>query len=288
MRDESNTYQEAGIGTAKLKALIELFPIGRELRYSPDSQLAVVFDTIIVAYRVNDHFIYSRNEIVTDSNGYPSAIALGEKEAGLPVDQIQRFHLLVPDTSDMEGTLDYDRRAIIGRSQQFLKDHVITLMANAGASGGSSLITRVVEQITMQDGPYTNSKMVLLNPEFDTFSVADQLHKSRGKTHVPVDLYYRKDEPPYPCVLNDFSESSVGLRAIDNQQAMPPMAQDDAVTIVIDLGAAKTYTIKGRILRRTSDSCVVRLEELFKDHKFSSFSLLDSLELKTGLLNYGN
>lgn len=289
MSDDGISYQKAGIDTAKLKVLTEFFPIGKKLRYYPDVQLDVVFDTIIVAYCVNDRFIYSRDAIETDSNGNPSTFVIGEEKVELPVDHIQQLHLLVPDTSDMEGTLDYDRRAIIGRSRQFLKGNAITLMANAGARGVSTLRTQVAEQVTIKDGPYANSKMVLLNPELDSFSVTDQLHKSRGKTRVPVALYFKKDEPPYPCVLSDFSESSVGLRANENQHTMPPMEQDDAVTIVINLGeAAKTYTIKGRILRRSTDSCVIRLEELFKDHEFSHFNLLDFLELKTGLLNYGN
>lgn len=289
MSDDGIAYQMTGIDTAKLKALTEFFPIGKKLRYYPDSQLDVVFDTIIVAYCVNDRFIYSRDAIETDSNDNPSTFVIGDERIELPVDQIQQLQLLVPDTSDMEGTLDYDRRVIIGRSRQFLKGNAITLIANAGARGVATLSTQVAEHVTIKEGPFTNSKMILLNPKLDTFSVTDQLHKSRGKTHVPVALYSKKDEPPYPCVLSDFSESSVGLRSNENQHSMPPMEQDDAVTIVINLGeAAKTYTIKGRILRRSTDSCVIRLEELFKDHEFSHFNLLDSLELKTSLLNYGN
>lgn len=289
MSDDGIAYQQTGIDSAKLKALTEFFPIGKELRYHPDFQIDVVFDTIIVAYCVNDHFIYSRNAIETDSNGNPSAFLIGEEKTGLPVNNIQQIQLLVPDTSDMEGTLDYDRRVIIGRSQQFLTGNVITLMASADARGVASLRTHVAEQVAIEDGPYSNSKMILLNPELDSLSVTDQLHKSRGKTHVPVTLYFKKNEPPYACVLSDFSESSVGLRANENQPPMPPMEQDDAVTIVINLGeAAKKYSIRGRILRSSKDSCVVRLEELFKDHEFSQFNLLDSLELKSGLLNYGN
>ncbi|MCX7169912.1 MAG: PilZ domain-containing protein [Proteobacteria bacterium] len=282
-------YQQAGLDLAKLKLLAEFFPIGKELRYSPDAQLVVVFDTIIVAYCVNDHYIYSRNAIRTDSNGNPSAVLLGEEGTELPADKIYQLSLLVPDTSDKEGTLDYDRRAIIGRQQQFLKGHVITLMTSTGAKGVASLTTKVAEQVTLGEGPYSNSKMVLLSPDLDDLSVTDQHHKSRGKTSVPIDLHVKKGEAPYPCVLSDFSESSVGLSTSENQHSMPLMEINDAVTIVINLGeVAKTFVIKGRIVRRSADSCVIHLEELFKGHEFLQFNLLDSLALKTGLLNYGN
>lgn len=283
------TWQMTELDTATLKVLTEFFPIGKKLRYCPDAQLDVVFDTIIVAYCVNDRCLYFRDAIAADSNGNPSVFAIGEGKTALPAHKIQQLQLLVPDTSDLEGTLDYDRRAIIGRSRQFLVGNAITLLSNAGARGVATLRTLVAEQRTMQEGPYANGKMVLLSPQLDSFRIADQLHKSRGKTHVPVALYFKKGEPPYSCALNDFSESSVGLHANENQPPMPPLEQDDAVTLVINLGdAAKTYTIKGRVLRRSADACVVRLEELFKDHEFSRLNLLDALELKTGLLNYGN
>ncbi|MDD5176054.1 MAG: hypothetical protein PHQ05_06505 [Sterolibacterium sp.] len=289
MRDDSNTQQQTMIDSAKLKTLTENFPIGKDLRYSPDEQLVVVFNTLIVAYRVNDHYIYSRNAIKTDSDGTPLAVLVDEEKSELPVHQIRQIQLLVPDTSAMEGTLDYDRRAIIGRSQQFLEGHMITLMAGAGARGVATLTTRVAEQVTLVEGPYAKSKMILLNPELANLSVSDQLHKTRGKTHVPVELYFKKGEPPCSCVLKDFSESSLGLRTSGNQNSMPPMKEDDTVTLVINLGeAAKTYTIKGRVFRSSVDSCVIRLEELFKGHEFVRFSLLDPLELKSGLLNYGN
>ena len=286
--DIGTSRKNAGISADNLKILTEFLPIGKELRYYPDFQLVVVLDTIIVAYRVNDHFIYSRNAIKTEGNGNPSAIQVGAEKIELPVDRIEQLQLLVPDSSDMEGTLNYDRRAIIGRSQ-FQQGKLITLLSNAGAKGVATLRTQVAEQVTILDGPYASSKMVLLNPEFDAFSITDQLHTSRGKTHVPVDLYFKKDEPPYPCIMSDFSESSVGLHSIENHPTMPPMEQDHMVTLVVNFGdAAKIFTIKGRIMRRTTDSCVVRLEELFRDHEFSRFNQLDSLKLKTGLLNYGN
>lgn len=286
--DIETSRQQAALDRNQLKLLTELFPIGKELRYYSDAQLAVVLDTLIVAYRVNERFIYSRNAIKMTGNGSPAAFAIEPEKIELPLEQAQHFQILVPDTTDMEGTLDYDRRAIIGRSQ-FKPGNIINLICNSGAKGASTLKTQVAEQITMADGPYANSKMVLLNPEFDSISVTDQLSASRrGRTNVPVDMYFKKDEPPYKCLLSDFSESSVGLHAIENQPAMPPLLQDDVVTIVIDLGeSAKTYTIKGRVIRRSADICAVRLDELFRDHEYSRFTLLDSLKLKAGLLNYG-
>lgn len=277
------------IDAAKLRALDEFFPIGKALRYSPDTQLAVVLDTIIVAYCVNDRFIYSRNAIRTDGNSDPSTPAISQGPFELPVHQIQRLYLVVPDTSELERTLDYDRRAIIGRSQQFLEGHPITLIASAGARGVATLETKVMVQMNIDHGPYANSKMILLDPQLETINVMEQLHRLRGNAHAHVALHFRNDEPPYHCALVDFSDSAIGLRCSDNQRSMPAMEPDDSVTAVIKVGTGeKTYAIRGRILRCAADSCAIRLVELLKGNKFSSFSLLDSLQFRTDLLNSGD
>lgn len=281
--------RQTHFGSAQLHALNEFFPIGKALRYSPDAQLAIVLDTIIVAYRADDHFIYSRNAIKTDDQGRPLALTIHLGQFELPVDQIQQLHLVVPDTSDLERTLDYDRRAIIGRSQQFVAGHAITLIANSGAKGVSTMETRVAEQITIDHGPYSNNRMILLSPDLGTLDVKEQLHKRRGNTHASVALHFKKGVPPYRCVLIDFSESAVGLRRADTQHSMPAMEPDDSVIMVIKIGETeKLYTIKGRVLRRSTDSCAIRLVDLLKGNRFSGFTLLDSLQFRTDLLNCGN
>ena len=279
--------RQTGIDIATLKLLIEHFPIGKGLRYSPDAHLAIVFDTIVVAYCVNEHYIYSRNAIKTDASGNPLAVLVEEGGTEVAADKILQLNLLVPDTSDLEGTLDYDRRSLIGRSSQFLEGNVITLIAGAGVNGAATLTTHVVQQLILAEGPYTHSKMILLRPELDSLSAADRLHKSRGKASVPVELHFKKGEAPYPCILSDFSEAAVGLHVRDHQGSMPAIEKDDAVIIVINLGeGAKAFTIKGRVVRCAADSCVIHLEQLLKGHEFARLTLLDSLELKTGLLNF--
>jgi hypothetical protein len=50
-----------------LKMLAEHFPIGRKVRYFPEYQRDIVFHTIIIAWRVNDQDIYSREAILKDA-----------------------------------------------------------------------------------------------------------------------------------------------------------------------------------------------------------------------------
>ncbi|HTY99560.1 MAG TPA: hypothetical protein VMB75_06980, partial [Rhodocyclaceae bacterium] len=122
----------------------------------------------------------------------------------------------------------------------------------------------------------------------DSLTVTDQRKRPRQQTEVPVDLYLQEGAPPHHCILADFADLTVRLRCRGEQKTMPPMEPNDRVTIVIDFGElAKTYLIKSSVFRRTDDYCVLNLEQLYKDGDFAAFKLMDTLEIKTGLLNYG-
>lgn len=271
----------------QLKLLTEFFPIGKKLRYIPEFKKEIVFDTILVAYVVNGEFIYSWESIELDARGNPTAFLLGEQGGRLPISQLKQFQLLVPDTSDLELTLDYTRRAIIGRGRQFNKGNYISLISNSGARGVSTMDTEVVKPVVLKDGPYAYSKMVLLTPELKTLEVTDQRNKNRTKTCVPVVVSVSGNALRGPCTIVDISDLAVRIRVRDGE-VMPPMKAGEPVMLDFDLGeSGRVYAIKGAVIRRSSEACVIKLEALQKDGRFAAFGPLDMLELKAGLLNFG-
>lgn len=271
----------------RLKALLDYFPIGKKLRYCPEFKKEIVFDTFVVAYCVNGNFLYSADAIDRDSDGNPTLFRTGENGEQTPVSGVKLFQLLVPDTSDLEMKLDYHRRALIGRGRQFIKGNFISLISNAAGRGVSTVDTEVAKQIVLQDGPYAHTKLILLTPELNTLTVTDQRRRTRAKTCVPVMVTVLGGELTGPCTIIDISDGAVRIRVRDHDPAMPELHGGDEVILVINLGAAERhYTIKGAIIRRLPEICVVRLEGLFKAGRFSSFGPLDFLELKAGLLNY--
>lgn len=292
-RNSGNADQSATAGRRhaidpeRLKLLTEFFPIGRKLRYVPEFKKEIVFDTLLVAYVVNGEFIYSWESIERDARGNPTAFLLGEQGGRLPVAELKQFQLLVPDTSDLERTLDYTRRAIIGRGRQFNKGNYISLISNSGARGLSTMDTEVVKQVVLKDGPYAHSKMVLLAPELETLQVTDQRNKNRTKTCVPVNVSVAGNALRGPCTIVDISDLAVRIRVRDGE-VMPPMKPGETVMLDFDLGEdERLYAIKGAVIRRSSEACVIRLESLQKEGRFVVFGPLDVLELKAGLLNFG-
>ena len=268
-----------------MKMLGEHFPIGKKVRYYPEFQRDIVFHTIIIAWRVNEYYVYSREAIQKDGDGMPVAFLVGEKKARLPLDKVRRLQLMVPDTTDMERSLDYARRATLGRNGQFVRGNTITLIADTCRNGIPSVDTLVDSRLRMKDGPYSDNQMILLRPDLDTLQIADQRQKARVQSRIPVSLYLKEDAPPVGCILGDFSDVSLRLKAAPGQ-AMPPLKVNDKVVVVIDLGdAASTYRVKGSVFRAAADTCVIKLKQLYKDGDFSPIKTMDVLEIKTGLLN---
>lgn len=286
--DQSATVgRRHAIDPERLKLLTKFFPIGKKLRYVPEFKKEIVFDTLLVAYVVNGDFIYSWESIECDARGNPTAFFLGEQGRRLSVAELKQFQLLVPDTSDLERTLDYARRAMIGRGRQFNKGNCISLISNSGAHGVSTMDTEVVKQIVLKDGPYAHSKMVLLMPELDTLQVSDQRNKNRAKTCVPVNVAVADKILRGPCTIVDISDLAMRIRVRDGEM-MPPMRSGEAVTLDFDLGEdERLYAIRGAVIRRSSEACVIRFESLQKEGRFAAFGPLDVLELKAGLLNFG-
>jgi hypothetical protein len=276
------------INPGQLRTLIEFFPIGKKLHYCPEFKTEIVFETLVVAYCVNGEFVYSGEEIDRDSEGNPAGFRPEAKGIRIPVSGLKLFQILVPDTTDLETTLDYARRALIGRGRQFIKGNNISLISKGGARGVSTVDTEVAKQFVLKDGPYADTKVVLLSPEMNTLAVTDQRKKARAKTSVPVKLTLPKGKLPGSFLIADISDGAVRIRGTDRDIEMPALNPGDEMILDIDLGEGeKHYTLKGAVFRRSAETCIVQLQGLLKNGKMGSFSALDLLELKSGLLNYG-
>ena len=58
----------------ELRQVVEFFPIGKKIRYSPEYKKEVILDTLIVAYCVDGEYIYSWDAIEFDDRGYSNRL----------------------------------------------------------------------------------------------------------------------------------------------------------------------------------------------------------------------
>jgi hypothetical protein len=274
------------IDLARIRTLVEFFPIGKKLRYYPEFHQNIVLDTLVVAYCVNDYFIYSMESIETDRDGLPVLFRANEDRVRLPAAALRTFRLLVPDTSPQERKLDYLRRAQIGRNGQFSAGNNISLISNAGVKGVSTVDTEVARQIILRDGPYANMNMILLTPDIASLSVADQRKKPRTRTSVPVTLTIPVEDYIGEGTIVDISDAQ--MRVLLNERGIAPAFHEgDAMILDIRLGETeRRYSVKGSVLRYSAETCVIGLDGQICEGRLVPFTPLDLLELKAGLLNY--
>lgn len=273
----------------QIKTLIEYFPIGKRLRYYPEYKKEIVFDTLLVGYGVNGHFLYSWEAIEFDAHGKLVAFRLDDSGKRLLAGELELFQMLIPDTSHLENTLDYDRRAQLGgRGRQFNRGNMISLISSSGAQGLSVVDTEVDKKSMLRDGPYAHSEMVIVTPELDSLTVSDQRRLARAKILVPVRLSTAERALIGPCTLVDMSESAVRVRVRDGE-TLPVMQKGQDITLYIDIGEEEnTYRIKGSVIRRSSESCVIKLQGCLQENgTFRNFAPLELMEIKARLLNYG-
>ena len=271
----------------RINTLIEFFPIGKKLRYYPEFNKDIVLDTLIVAYCVNGHFVYSMESVEADPDGSLLAVRTEDRASRIAASAIRQFQLLVPDTSDLEMKLDYLRRAQISRHGQFGVGNTISLISNAGMKGVSTVDTEVAKQVLLRDGPYAQMNMVLLTPDLATLSVTDQRRKPRTRTNVPVTVVLPVENYTGQCTIVDISDAEVRIR-LGERDSAPAIHAGDAMIVDIRLGEAeRRYSVKGSVVRSSAETCVVGLDGQIREGRLVPFSPLDLLELKAGLLNYG-
>ena len=269
----------------QFKLIVRAFPIGKKLRYTPEFKNEIVFDTLLVAYCVDGEFIYSRESIEIDAEGYPTAFVLGEQDKRVSIEEVKVFQLLLPDTSDQEKTLDYNRKVLMGR-HQFTKGKYLSLISSYGGRGVTTMDTEVVKLVHLKEGPYASAHMVLVAPEPDSLTVIDQRGKTRTKICVPVTVTVDENQVPGTCKLVDFSDSMLQIRGLAGNE--PALHKGVEVTLGLHFSELDhQYMIKGTVMRRTADSCVIKLLTYSKGGPFVGFGSLDHVELKAELLNYG-
>lgn len=265
-----------------LTALVEHFPIGRKLRYYPEFHRNVALDSILIAYRVNGHFVYSQEGVRCDAEG---RLVEFRTDSGkrIPAEKLAQFHLLLPDTSELALKLDCMTRAELGRDGQFRAGNTITLYIDNKSRGVPTVDTQVISRQTLREGPYSGNNTVLVMPIPDSFAVADKRRRQRIATSRPARLGVGHEEVLRDCVLADFSELTLRLDALPSEpEALAPQTH---VMVEIDTGQ-NTHSLRGSVVTHVNNSCIVKLEQIFKYGRFDKMSMMDCVEIKTELLNH--
>ncbi len=277
-----------GIAEDRLRTLLSHFRIGQKILYYPEYHPKSVLNTIILAYRVNGAYLYSNDAVRHRADGSVVGFRLSPREV-LPVEQVHRFQMLLPDTSELERKLDYFTRAELGPAGHLRQGNTLTLVNDSTERCVPTVDAVIQRKQVMDEGPFEGDATILVTPEFASLKLNDKRRHQRIATDLWADLFYAPGAPPFSCVLKDFSETALRLGVSGRAEEMPALETGRMAAVEFDFGGVEsTYRLRGRVIRRDAGNCVLQIEQILKDGEFGRIKFIDAVEIKTRLLNAGS
>lgn len=282
-----STELGAVLDPQRLVELMRCFPIGSKFRYYPEYHKEITFESIIIAYGINSHFVYTQRDIrVENARGAP-VFVLEDDVKDRTIGQVHHFSLLIPDVS-VGDARDYRRQSGNSQDGRFRRGDILTLMSIFNEKGIPHVNTMVRKRVLMREGYYANHGVIQLEVLLDTLNHIDQRQQRRVKTSIPATMQFSEDSPHYPCTLVDFTETALRIRLDESgESGVVPLIERRTMIVSLDLPAqSRRFVLTGKVLRRDTGHFVIALNGKLKDGQVRDFELIDAFDLKATLLQH--
>jgi len=277
----------AGLDPAQLVELMQCFPIGSKIRYFPEDQEDLALDSIVIAYGINDHLVYTQNDIRSHLDGNAHVFLLDDNWRDLVVRKVHSFCLLIPHIIDDSGDLSYPRKVELLNETRFARGRELTLISLRNDRGVPHIETEVRKRLVMKDGYYANHPVVVLETRPATLTLTDQRQERRLHTLIPSTLSVQGGEETCPCTLVDFSESFVRVRGDRDGTVFQLLYEGQVLGLTIELDRQPRHIeVQGKVVRREDEYLVLELLAIEKAGAMVSFSMMDVFEFKATLLQH--
>ena len=281
-----STEVEKRLDIARINEVVQCFPIGKKIRYFPEFQTQLTFESIIIAYSINNELVYSQKDLHYDTVSDQNVFLIRRNGSEQQIKRITGFSIIIPDDTEENAKLDYSRKAELGRTA-FRHGNNITLIASSMDKGIPQVDTTVGKTTVLKNGYYANNKVVYLDALLNSLTYIDQRQHYRFRTWIPAALNIAGDHNSISCHLFDFSDECAQIRFDEGNVLPADMADDTEAIITFQLDdAAPSITIKGNILRKNNDAIVITLDQILKEERFIKLDLIDLLAIKTNLLQH--
>ncbi len=284
-KQKPNSDEHLGLDAKKIAACLPYYKIGEKVRYNPEFKRDIVLNSIIMAYAINGHMLYSKNDFrieETNENTFFYIQIDGKEER---INKITSFYFVIPEQSGEESKLDVIRRSELGPDGPFRPRNSITLIGNMMEKGVPRMDTSVYRAILLKGGYYSNYRVVLLDLEINTLEFLERRTHYRLQIDIPVTIAFKNKTHPIACRLVDFSEESIQISFPNSDPNLEHMVLNRQLYIDIDLEQDNRHAnMIGTIYRKGTDTAVIMLNKIEKNDVYTALTLLDVLDIKTALL----
>ena len=285
--DKDNKTDRPELDPAQLVELMQCFPIGSKIRYFPDEQEDLALDSILIAYGINDHLVYTQNDIRSQIDGHDHVFLLDDNWRDLVVRKVNSFCLLIPHIIDEDNDLSYPRKVELLNETRFARGRNMTLISLRNDRGVPHVNTQVRKRLVMEDGYYSNHPVVVLEAQPETLTLIDQRQERRLHTLIPSRLTVAGGDDGCPCSLVDFSETFVRVRGDRDGTMFQLLYEGQTLTLTIELDRhPRRIMVQGKVVRRDDEYLVMELLAIDKNGEMQPFTMLDIFEFKATLLQH--
>ncbi|MBI5449737.1 MAG: hypothetical protein HY940_00100 [Gammaproteobacteria bacterium] len=275
------------LDNSQLVELMRCFPIGGKLRLFPELQDDVALESIVIAYGLNEHLIYTQNDIQVNIEGDRAFFVLDDNWTDITVRDVRSFCLVVPYIPTNDSALDYTSKVAMKGWNPFQRDSKLKMVSIHTERGVPHLEVVVRKRVTLKDGYYANHAVVILDVILSSLSLVDQRQHRRIKTLLPVQVSATEKGARHDSVMVDFSEYYARLEFDMTSALVEALVNTKYLYLNISLEAQKRhYRMKGRIIRRGEGHLVIEFVGMYKGSEFMVLELLDVLEFKASLLQH--
>jgi len=283
---DKNTGKK-GLDPVQLVELMQCFPIGSKIRYFPDEQEDLAMDSIVIAYGINEHLVYTQNDIRSQIDGHDHVFLLDDNWRDLVVRKVYSFCLLLPYIADESSELSYPRKVELLNETRFARGRNLTLISLRNDRGVPHVNTEVRKRVVMEDGYYANHPVVVLETQPESLTLIDQRQERRLHSQIPAHLNIQSGEESCPCTLVDFSESFVRVRGDRDGTVFQLLYEGQVLGLTIELDRQPRHIIvQGKVVRRDDEYLVLELLAIEKNGEFAPFVMMDVFEFKSLLLQH--
>lgn len=294
----TNTGSYIGMSSESVAQIMEHFPVGMRIQYYPEYQKSIKIDSIIVAYSINDHLIYSNKDITAATREGQRGFQARIQGSPMFFDRVSSFNILVPklirqaiELHRPPGKANLKKEMVERQVNDFRVGNSITMFyRSTPAKGILQLDTTVKRTVTLKEGLYPNKGLAVLQPLLDTFECIDFRAMARIDTEIPSEFFIDKNGKGHPCLIQDFSEKFIRIQ-IDEKHKRLLQGIGEGRKVVIKVNPefhGRNLILQGQVFRKRGHTVIIALENLLKKGRFHPMDALDEIYIKSAMLEHPN
>jgi len=269
--------------------LLRYFPIGTRLQYYPEFSESIRFDTLILAYALDEILVYANSSISFSQAEGETELLFATEKGEQRTSNLESFHFLIPRVtrSEVHYSSTAEEASVQRPVNDFTRGNTITLINKMTNGKVSQIDTAVARNVVLAEGCYAKQHAVYLQPSPETFELCDKREFTRIYTNIPASLAEAPESEAHPCKIVDYSEGYFRVDMANRDPLWTKLSKGSQIFVIFDLPhKSSVITLQAMVQRIQGDQIALKLTSILRGKQFKDLDFIDKLELKASFLEH--